>query len=56
MQRVPVMIQGCPIPSVTMRICSDGLCRQICVGDDHFVVPSSRAMVRLSVVAGRGFE
>ena len=49
------MIQGCPIPSVMMRIGSDGRCRWICVGDDRFVVPSSRARVRLGVGAGREF-
>ena len=50
------MIQGCPIQSVMMRIGSGGLRRRICAGDDRFVAPSSRAMVRLSVVAGREFE
>lgn len=39
-----------------MRIGSDGLCRRICAGGDRFVASSSRAMVRLSVVAGREFE
>ena len=50
------MIQGCQIQSVMKRIGSDGLCRQICVGDARSVVPSSKAMVRLGVATGRAFE
>jgi len=50
------MIQEYPIPSEMMRIGSDGLCRQICVGDGQSGGPSSRAMVHLGVVAGREFE
>lgn len=55
-RHVPVMIQGCPIPSVMKRIGSGGRCPQICVGDARSVVPSSKAMVRLSAVTGRVFE